>query len=613
MTKKQRKERNELIALLLLFAAVAAVNALLSLPWWGRALSFGAVYLAAGHGVLWSAARNILRGQVFDEKFLMTIATVGAIVIGEYPEAVFVMLFFRTGELFEKVAVGNSRKSISALMEICPDTARVLREGEAVEVDAAAVAIGERVVVHPGERIPLDGVVIEGRSALDLSALTGESLPRDVAAGENVMSGAINLSGVLMLRVTHSFETSTASRILELVENSTLHRAPVENFITRFAKYYTPAVVITAALLALIPPLLIGGWGVWLHKALVFLVVSCPCALVISVPLTFFSGIGGASRAGILVKGATHLEALSTVGAVVFDKTGTLTYGDFAVSALYPEGIAKEELLETAALAEGYSDHPIALSLKKAYGRTVDLHRVTRVTEQAGFGISAEIDGKDVWVGNLRLMEQSHFAVTPLQEAETAVYVVRDGVYLGAVLIADTVKENAAAAVDALKRAGKHTVMLTGDRRAIGEHVAATLGLDEVYTDLLPADKVDMLVKLKEKFGFVAFVGDGINDAPVLAASDVGVAMGALGSDAAIEAADIVLMQDDPLQLSRAMTLSRRTRRIVRQNIVFALGVKLLVMLLALVGYENMWLAGFADVGVSVIAICNAVRAMKHK
>ncbi len=610
MTKKQKRERSDLIALLILFVGVAAVNAFLSLPWWGEALSFGAVYLAAGHGVLWSALRNILRGQIFDEKFLMAIATVGALAIGEYPEAVFVMLFFRTGELFEKVAVGNSRKSISALMEICPDTARVLRDGELSEIAAEEVAVGETIVVHAGERIPLDGVITAGESALDLSALTGESRPVDMGVGEEVMSGSINLSGTLSLTVTHSFETSTASRILELVENSTLHKAPVENFITRFAKYYTPAVVIAAALTALVPPLFVGEWSAWLHRALVFLVVSCPCALVISVPLTFFSGIGGGSKQGILVKGAAHLEALSRVRAVVFDKTGTLTHGNFAVTALYPEN---KELLELAALAEGHSDHPIAKSLRTAFGKELDLSRLGEITELAGFGIRAMIDGKQVLVGNAKLMNESAIVIPDIPDAGTAVYVAREGQYLGAILIADTLKESAPAAIAALHKTGVVTVMLTGDRSEIGKSVAEQLGIGEVHTDLLPEDKVRLLLEIKEKYGAVAFVGDGINDAPVLAAADVGLAMGSRGRDAAIEAADIVLMKDDPLHVSRAMKLSRRTRRIVRQNIVFALSIKFAVMLLALLGYENMWLAGFADVGVSVIAICNAIRAMKIK
>ena len=613
MTRKQKKERNDIIALTTLFLSVAAFNGVLSLPWWTQALAFGAVYLAAGHSVLCSAFGNILRGQVFDEKFLMAIATVGALVIGEYPEAVFVMLFFRTGELFEKVAVGNSRKSISALMAICPDTAQVLREGEMCQVEAAAVNVGERVMVYPGERIPLDGVITEGQSALDLSALTGESLPRDVVAGDSVMSGTINLSGALTIRVTHSFETSTASRILELVENSALNWAPVENFITRFAKYYTPFVVIAAALIALIPPLFVGAWGDWLHKALVFLVVSCPCALVISVPLTFFGGIGGASKQGILVKGAAYLEGLNSVKAVIFDKTGTLTHGNFDVIAVFPEKITEADLLELAAFAEGYSEHPIALSLKKAYGQTIDRDRIANVGERAGFGISADIDGKKVLAGNLKLMEQAGIKVRPISDAGTAVYVAREGEYLGAVLVADTIKENAPMTIAALKKTGKHTVMLTGDRREIGQSVADALGIDEVYTDLLPEDKVRLLSAVRERFGKVAFVGDGINDAPVLASADIGIAMGGLGSDAAIEAADIVLMKDDPIHVERTMALSRRTRRIVRQNIVLALGIKFAVMLLALVGYENMWLAGFADVGVSVIAICNAVRALKIK
>ena len=613
MTKKQRSERNQILVLLMLFAAVAGVNALLSLPQRAQALAFIGVYLAAGQDVLYRALSGILRRQVFDEKFLMAIATIGAIVIGEYPEAVFVMLFFRTGELFEKVAVGNTRKSISALMNIRPDTARILREGVPMEIDAAKVQVGQLIMVYPGERIPLDSVIVEGESALDLSALTGESLPKDVGVGDAVMSGTVVLSGKLTLSVTHGFETSTASRILELVENSTLHKAPVETFITRFAKYYTPAVVFAALFTALIPPMFLGQWGVWVHRALVFLVVSCPCALVISVPLTFFSSIGGASKQGILVKGAALLEKLSDVRAVAFDKTGTLTHGNFTVVALYPEGIEKEELLELAALAEGYSDHPIAQSLRNAYGKELDFNRLGEIREQAGFGICAEIDEKKVLVGNLKLMQQAGIEVPDISALGTLVYIASQGVYLGAVLIADTIKNNAFSAIASLNKEGIATVMFTGDRREIGQNVAAQLGIKEVYTDLLPEDKVRALFEIQNKYRTVAFVGDGMNDAPVLAAADVGMAMGNLGSDAAIEAADIVLMQDDPLHISRAMSLSRHTRRIVRQNIVFALGVKFAVMLLALWGFENMWLASFADVGVSVITICNAMRTLRFR
>lgn len=608
MTKKQKKERNEIIAHGIVFALLLVVNACLSLPLFAKVICFTALYLAAGHGVLMMAIRGIFHGQIFDEKFLMAIATVGALVIGEYPEAVFVLLFFRTGELFEKVAVGNNRKSIASLMEIRPDSARVLRDGEVTVLAAEEIEIGEELVVNPGERIALDGVVIKGESALDKSALTGESLPTDVGIGDKVIGGVINLNGVLHIRVTHRFEQSTASRILELVENSALHKAPVENFITRFARYYTPIVCISALLVAVVPPLFLGNWAAWLHKALVFLVVSCPCALVISVPLTFFSSIGAAARRGVLVKGAAHLEKLSTVQAVVFDKTGTLTHGNFKVSARYPVGIDEKELLELAALAEGHSDHPIALSLKSAYGGEIDTSRIECVKEQAGFGVRAEIDGKALLVGNRKLMESEGVTVAQVTDAGTVVYVAREGEYLGAIVVADTVKESSFTTIAALKKAGVRTVMLTGDRREIGEFVAALLGIDEVHTELLPDEKVAALLKLRERYGSVAFVGDGINDAPVLAAADVGIAMGGLGSDAAIEAADIVLMKDEPSQVGYAMRLSRKTKRIVWQNIVFALGVKFAVMLLALAGYENMWLAGFADVGVSVIAICNAVR-----
>ena len=611
MTKKQRSQRNQIIALLILFVAVAGVNVLLSLPRWAEALSFIGVYLAAGHDVLYKALTGIMRRQVFDEKFLMAIATVGAIVIGEYPEAVFVMLFFRTGELFEKVAVGNTRKSISDLMNIRPETARILDEGTLLEIDAAKVQVGQRIVVFPGERIPLDAVIVEGESTLDLSALTGESMPKDVCVGDAVMSGTVVLSGKLILSVTRGFETSTASRILELVENSTLHKAPVENFITRFAKYYTPAVVFAALFTALIPPIFLGQWSAWVHRALVFLVVSCPCALVISVPLTFFSSIGGASKQGILVKGAALLEKLSDVRAIAFDKTGTLTHGNFTVSALYPKGIEKEELLELAALAEGYSDHPIAQSLRKAYGKELDFSRLGESREQAGFGICVEIDGEQVLVGNLKLMQEAAVEVPDISASGTLVYLARQGIYLGAVLITDTIKDTASSAIEELNKTGVATVMFTGDRKEIGQSVAAQLEIREVYTELLPEDKVHALLEIQNKYGAVAFVGDGMNDAPVLAAADVGVAMGEIGSDAAIEAADIVLMQDDPLHLCRAISLSRRTRRIVHQNIVFALSVKFAVMLLALLGFENMWLASFADVGVSVITICNAMRTLR--
>ncbi len=608
MNNKQKKERNEIISLGIIFTLLMVINAVFSYPEIVKAICFTAVYLVAGHDILKNAASNIFRGQVFDEKFLMALATIGALVIGEYPEAVFVMLFFRIGELFEKVAVGNSRKSIAALMEICPDQARVMREGKEVLISARKVQIGEEIIVRPGERIALDGVINQGNSSLDLSALTGESVPSDVTIGDRVASGAINLNGMLHITVTHKFEQSTASRILELVENSTFHKAPVENFITRFARYYTPVVCITALLLALLPPLFLGNWGDWLHKALVFLVVSCPCALVISVPLTFFSGIGAAGKQGILVKGAAYLEKLSDVKAVVFDKTGTLTCGNFEVVGIYPEGIQEQQLLELAVLAEAHSTHPIALSLKNACDKEPNLSRIGAVEEIAGFGIAAQIDGAEVLVGNKDLMEKSGIVMSDVSAQGTVVYVAKEHQYVGAIVIADTVKSTSLAAVSALKKAGKYTVMLTGDRKEIGEQIAQSLNIDEVYTELLPDEKVKTLLSLKERYGNIAFVGDGINDAPVLMAADVGIAMGAMGSDAAIEAADIVLMKDDPLHLVRAAELSQKTRAIVRQNIIFALGIKFAVMILALCGMENMWLAGFADVGVSVLAICNATR-----
>ncbi len=613
MNKKQKKERNEIIFLGTIFALLLGINTILTLPNIVKAICFTAIYLVAAHRILKNAVNNIFRGQVFDEKFLMALATIGAIVIGEYPEAVFVVLFFRIGELFEKVAVGNSRKSITALMEICPDQARIMREGKAAMIPAREVQIGEEMLVHPGERIALDGVVIKGEGALDLSALTGESVPSDVTVGSRVASGAINLNGVLHITVTHKFEQSTASRILELVENSTFHKAPVENFITRFARYYTPVVCITALVLAVLPPLFLGAWGDWLHKALVFLVVSCPCALVISVPLTFFSGIGAAGKRGILVKGAAFLEKFSDVKAVVFDKTGTLTCGNFEVVCIYPEGVQESQLLELAALAEAHSTHPIAVSLKKAYDKEPDLQRIGAVEEAAGFGIKAQIDGREILVGNKELMEKEHIVVDDVLLQGTVVYVAREHQYIGSIVIADTVKPTSYEAVSSLKKMGKYTVMLTGDRKEIGQQIAQKLTIDEVYTELLPDEKVKTLLALKERYKNVAFVGDGMNDAPVLMAADVGVAMGAMGSDAAIEAADIVLMQDDPSHLIRAMELSKKTRAIVWQNIVFALTIKFAVMLLALCGMENMWLAGFADVGVSVIAICNATRNIIKK
>ena len=584
---------------------------------WGavRFLLYLIPYLVIGWDILWKAVRNIGRGQVFDENFLMSVATVGALALGEYAEAVGVMLFYQVGELFQSVAVGRSRQSIAQLMDIRPDVAGVERDGELVEVDPEEVAVGEVIVVRPGEKVPLDGVVIEGASAVNTAALTGESVPRDVEAGGELLSGCVNLTGLLKVRVTKEFGQSTVAKILDLVENAASKKARSENFITKFARYYTPAVVFGALALAVIPSLASGNWGVWVHRALTFLVISCPCALVISIPLSFFGGIGGASRQGILVKGGNYLELLAKTETVVFDKTGTLTQGVFEVSALYPApGVAERELLEAAALAERHSGHPIALSLRRALGEETDRNRVTDVREIPGHGVSALVDGKRVLAGNRKLMDREGVDVPPCEQAATVVHVAREGRYLGRVAISDRIKPTAPDAVQALKRRRVRTVMLTGDSEAVGRAVAGELGLDEVHAQLLPADKVDRLEELlgrKSKKGALAYVGDGVNDAPVLSRADVGVAMGALGSDAAIEAADVVLMDDDPARLVTAMDISRKCLRIVRENIAFALGVKGLFLLLGASGIASMWGAVFADVGVAVIAILNAARMLK--
>ena len=573
-------------------------------------------YLLIGWDVLWKAVRNIAHGQIFDENFLMALATVGAFGTGEYAEAVFVMLFYQVGELFQGYAVGKSRKSITALMDIRPDYANVERDGALLQVDPDEVEVGDTIVIKAGERVPLDGVILEGRSTLDTAALTGESLPREAEAGDDVISGCVNLSGLLKVRVTKSFEESTVAKILDLVENAAGKKAKAENFITKFARYYTPSVVAAAVLLAVLPPLLgDGDWSKWFHQALVFLVISCPCALVISVPLSFFGGIGGASRAGILVKGGNYLEVLADTQIVVFDKTGTLTKGVFNVTAIHPDQCDEDRLLELAALAESYSDHPISRSLKEAYGKEIDNSRVDGVEEIAGQGVKASVDGVEVWVGNDKLMDAAGAAWRPCHRVGTTVHVASQGVYLGHIVISDEVKEDAAQAIAGLKAIGiQKTVMLTGDAQAVGEDVARRLGLDEVHAQLLPADKVDQveaLLRERTGKGKLAFVGDGINDAPVLSRADLGIAMGGLGSDAAIEAADVVLMDDKPSKIAVAIRIARKTLSIVRQNIVFALGVKLLVLVLGAVGRANMWGAVFADVGVSVLAILNAMRALR--
>ncbi len=597
---------------------VAAVLIPYEGPW--RFVLFLPAYFVIGWDVLWKAARNIAHGQVFDENFLMALATVGAFCTGffgegEYPEAVFVMLFYQVGELFQGYAVGKSRKSIASLMDIRPDYANVERDGQLTQVDPEEVAVGDTITVKAGERVPLDGVVLEGQSMVNTSALTGESVPRQVQPGDDVISGCVNQSGLLRVRVTKPFGESTVQKILDLVENSSSKKAKAENFITKFARYYTPIVVFCALALALVPPLFVGDWVGWVQKALIFLVVSCPCALVISVPLSFFGGIGGASRQGILVKGGNYLEVLANTEIVVFDKTGTLTKGVFNVTAIHPEEYSESGLLEMAALAESYSDHPISRSLKEAWGQELDASRVGEVEELSGRGVRAQVDGKTVCAGNDKLMEDIGVKWHPCHHVGTTVHVAVEGKYTGHIVISDEVKPDAKEAIAALKAQGvKKTVMLTGDAKAVGESVAKDLGLDEAYTQLLPGDKVDRVEALlseKSPKGKLAFVGDGINDAPVLSRADIGIAMGALGSDAAIEAADIVLMDDKPSKIAKAMEISQRTLRIVRQNIVFALAVKLLVLALTPFGIANMWEAVFADVGVMVIAILNASRALQ--
>ncbi|MBC5733235.1 MULTISPECIES: heavy metal translocating P-type ATPase [Lawsonibacter] len=614
MSKKQKRT----LSRILLSAALLAVAALLPLNGWARLAVFLLPYAVIGWDVLWRAVRNIARGQVFDENFLMALATVGAFCVGEYPEAVFVMLFYQVGELFQSYAVAQSRKSIASLMDIRPDYANIEQDGALIQVAPEEVAVGSAIVIKAGERIPLDGVVLEGSSTVDTAALTGESLPREVQSGDDVISGCVNLSGVLTVQVTRPFAESTVSKILDLVENSSSKKAKAEHFITKFARYYTPAVVLAAVALAFLPPLFTAiSWTDSITRALNFLVVSCPCALVISVPLSFFGGIGGASRDGILVKGGNYLEVLARAEIVVFDKTGTLTKGVFNVTAIHPDDIPEARLLELAALAECYSDHPISRSLKEAYGKDIDASRVSGVEELSGRGVKAVVDGRPVCAGNDKLMEELGVKWHPCHRVGTTVHVAVDGIYAGHIVISDEVKEDAKAAVAALKALGvRKTVMLTGDAKAVGEAVAADLGLDEVHTQLLPADKVDRvesLLKQVSSKGALAFVGDGINDAPVLSRADIGIAMGGLGSDAAIEAADVVLMDDKPSKLSDAISIARRTLSIVRQNIFFALAVKALVLVLSAVGLATMWEAVFADVGVSVIAILNAMRALKRK
>ena len=612
MSKKQKRMLFRVLASAVLFA----VALLLPTEGWLRLFTFLIPYAVIAWDVLWRAVRNIAHGQVFDENFLMSLATVGALATGEYPEAVFVMLFYQVGALFQSYAVDQSRKSITSLMDIRPDYANIEVDGQLRQVDPEDVAVGDTIVIKAGERIPLDGVVLEGTSNVDTAALTGESLPREAQPGDDVISGCVNLSGLLRVRVTKAFEESTVAKILDLVENSSSKKAKAENFITKFARYYTPAVVLAAVALALLPPLFTSiQWVDSIQRALNFLVVSCPCALVISVPLSFFGGIGGASKNGILVKGGNYLEVLAKTELVVFDKTGTLTRGVFNVTAIHPDHCGEAQLLELAALAESYSDHPISRSLKEAYGKELDASRVSNVEELSGRGVRATVDGRQICAGNDKLMEDIGVSWHPCHRVGTTVHVASDGVYLGHIVISDEVKPDAKEAITALKACGvRRTVMLTGDAKAVGESVAQELGLDEVHTQLLPADKVTRVEALLGEVspkGALAFVGDGINDAPVLSRADIGIAMGGLGSDAAIEAADIVLMDDKPSKLADAIRIARRTLAIVRQNIVFALAVKFLVLALSAAGVANMWEAVFADVGVSVIAILNAMRALK--
>ncbi|MBM6722473.1 heavy metal translocating P-type ATPase [Pseudoflavonifractor phocaeensis] len=613
MSKKQKRMLARIAAAALLFAAA------LPLPLTGlaRLAVFLLPYAVVGWDVLWRAVRNIAHGQVFDENFLMALATIGALATGEYPEAVFVMLFYQVGELFQSYAVDQSRKSITALMDIRPDYANMEVDGQLQQVDPEDVAVGDTIVIKPGERIPLDGVVLEGTTTVDTAALTGESLPREAGPGDDVISGCVNLSGLLRVQVTRPFEESTVSKILDLVENASGRKAKAEHFITKFARYYTPIVVLAAVALAVLPPLFTSiQWVDSIQRALNFLVVSCPCALVISVPLSFFGGIGGASRDGILVKGGNYLEVLAKAEIVVFDKTGTLTQGVFNVTAIHPDDCSEGQLLELAALAESWSDHPISRSLKEAYGKELDPARVSEAEELSGRGVRAVVDGRTICAGNDKLMEDIGVSWHPCHRVGTTVHVAADGVYLGHIVISDQVKPDAKEAIAALKSQGvRKTVMLTGDAREVGEDVAGRLGLDEVHTQLLPAGKVEQveaLLKQVSPKGALAFVGDGINDAPVLSRADVGIAMGGLGSDAAIEAADIVLMDDKPSKIAHAISIARRTLAIVRQNIVFALAVKLLVLVLSAAGWASMWAAVFADVGVSVIAILNAMRCLRQ-
>ena len=642
MTKKQKAMLSRIIAAFIIYITLAVADHMEILPEglgvWGKMALYLVPYVLIGWDIVYKAFRNIRNGQVFDENFLMTVATFGAFGVGEYSEAVAVMLFYQVGELFQSYAVNRSRQSITELMDICPEYANIEEDGQLKQVDPDDVQVGDIIVVKAGERIPLDGKVVFGNSMVDTSALTGESVPRKVAEGDDIISGCVNGSDLLRVQVTKEFDDSTVAKILELVENASSKKAHVENFITRFARYYTPLVVMGAVLLAVIPPLFFGqSWSEGIRRACTFLVISCPCALVISVPMSFFSGIGAASKKGVLIKGSNYLEALSEMDTIVFDKTGTLTKGEFKVTEIHavagspvpeasevprtrvwaasqPSDEGKRSLLELAALAESYSDHPISRSIKDAWGDTIDMNRVSNAQEISGHGVRAEIDGHTVLAGNSKLMKEMNVAYQECMSMGTVVYVAMDGIYCGYIVIADSIKDEAFEAIKNLKKVGvRRTIMLTGDKKEVGEAVAARLGLDEVHAELLPGDKVakveELLARQTGKHR-LAFVGDGINDAPVLSRADVGIAMGSMGSDAAIEAADIVLMDDNPARIADVVRISRKTMSIVKQNIAFALGVKAVVLLMGAAGAANMWEAVFADVGVSVIAILNAMRAL---
>ena len=612
MNKKQKK----MLTRIIIAFALIVVLSLLPVDGYLEFALYMIPYLVIGYDILKKAFKGICNKQVFDENFLMAVATIGAILLRDYKEGTAVMLFYQIGELFQSYAVGKSRRNISELMDIRPDYANIEKDGKLEKVDPDEVEIGSVIVVQPGEKVPLDGVIVEGSTTLNTSALTGESLPRNAKPGDEIISGCINMTGVLKIRTTKEFGESTVSKILELVENASSKKARVENFITRFAKYYTPVVTIGAVILAILPPLILGGgWSDWIQRACIFLVISCPCALVISVPLGFFGGIGAASKVGVLVKGSNYLEAVAEMTTIVFDKTGTLTKGEFKVSEILPTEGSKEELLEIAALGEGYSNHPIAASIREAYGKELDMNRITDAEEVAGHGISVRIDGRNVLIGNEKLMKEKAIFYEPCKNIGTVVYVAREGKFLGSIVIADTVKDGAKEAIASMKKVGvKKCVMLTGDRKEAAEGIVAELGIDEVHAELLPQDKVSQVERLlkeeneKEK---LAFVGDGINDAPVLTRADIGIAMGSMGSDAAIEAADVVLMDDDIRKIASIVRISRKTLGIVKQNIVFALAVKAIVLVLGAFGVANMWEAVFADVGVSVIAILNSMRALK--